>query len=614
VVYQGTRARRLLAASAVSLVFVLACAASADGQMTIGNRLNLALNGDLGTDYVDTFGNGIGNGHNLGLAANGILDGYYFRPQFLSFQVRPYYDRAQSNAESQTITRGSGVDSSVSLFGGSHFPGSISYGRDFSSNSEFSVAGVPSVLGNSSSSNFNVAWSALFSGYPSLYASYSIADSTSTLLGTTSQSTSSSRNLNLNSNYDFGGFSLHGSLNHYNTDFLSPSFLTASTISNTSSSTDYGITATRRLPLSGYLGLGWSRTSAESGNDKFTSDSYSALASFSPWHRLSISGSCNYTTDIILALAQSLGYNTVAPLVNPDSNQNSSAIYMNTTGTFTLARGVTVSGQVNHQIEHFQGRDLENTQYGGTINLQRANNFFGFLRFSVGIVDVATQEGNNGVGLVANLNMTRKFGRWETAADISYSQNTETLYAIATTNNYSYGGTLRRKINPSTYWSTSFRESRSGLSSQEGSSNVSDSFTTSLSWNRYSFSGNYSKSSGAALLGANGTLTATPLGSIISNDFLTIDARSFGVNASTRLFRALTVGGGYTKVSSSTIQQALGTFNRGDRYNAYFQLRLRRLNILGGFDRAVQEASTVPGGPLAINSFYVSLARWFKIF
>ncbi len=203
------------------------------------------------------------------------------------------------------------MESSASLFGGSHFPGSISYGKDFSSNSEFSIAGIPSVLGNSSGSNFNVAWSALFKRLPSLYANYLVADSTSTLLGTTSQSTSSSRNFNLNSNYELGGFSLHGNLNHYNTDFLSPSFLTAATISNTSSSTDYGVTATRRLPLSGYLGLGWSRTSSENGNDNSTSNSYTALASISPWQRLAISGSFNYTTNIILALEQSLGYNTI---------------------------------------------------------------------------------------------------------------------------------------------------------------------------------------------------------------------------------------------------------------------------------------------------------------
>jgi hypothetical protein len=261
-----------------------------------------------------------------------------------------------------------------------------------------------------------------------------------------------------------------------------------------------------------------------------------------------------------------------------------------------------------------QGQDIENTQYGGTVNFQKANNLFGFLRASVGFVDAATQDGNSGLGLVASLTMTRKFGRWEAAADVNYSQNTETLYAVETTNDYSYGATLRRKINSSAYWSASFRESRSGLSSQTGNNNISNSFTTSFSWNRYSLSGNYSQSSGAAVLGANGTLIAAPLGSIISNDFMTFNARSFGVNAGTRLFRKLNLNGGYTKVSSSTIQTPLSTFDNGNRYYANLELRLRRLDILGGFDRAVQETTAVPGGPRTTNSFYVSVARWFNIF
>ena len=221
-----------------------------------------------------------------------------------------------------------------------------------------------------------------------------------------------------------------------------------------------------------------------------------------------------------------LGDTTISPLVNLDSNSN--AVYMNTTGTFTVGHGLTVTGYLNHRIRHFQGHDLENTQYGGTVNFQKVNNLLGFLRFSIGVVDTATQEGNSGLGLVTNLGMTRKFGRWETTADFSYSQNTQTLFDIVTTSNYSYGGMLRRKINSSTHWSASFRESRSGLTAQEGSNNVSDSFATNLSWNKYSFSGNYSRSNGEALLGANGTLTATPLGSIISDYFLTFNARSFG--------------------------------------------------------------------------------------
>ncbi len=610
--YQGTKARNLFPAGAISLVFALMCAASAHGQMTVTDKLKMLMNGSLGTVYAGNYGDHIGSSHSLGLGINGTLEGYYYHPQFLYFQVRPYYDRAQFNSDSQAITRGTGMESSVNLFGGSRFPGTITYGRNLSRNSEFRIAGVPSVIGDSSGSNFGVAWSALLSGLPSLRANYSISDTTSTLLGTTTQGESSSRSFSLDSGYAVRGFNLQGRLSHYTTDLLSPSFLTAETINSSSSNLNYGINATRRLPLSGSLGLGWSRTTSESENDDLTTNSYTASASFSPWRRLSISGFGNYTTNAVFALAQSLGDTPISSFgaFNSDSN----AIYLNATGTLTISHGLAVTGYLNHRIRHFERYDSGNTQYGAAVNFQKANNLLGFLRFSIGIVDMATQEGNSALGLVTTFGMTRKVGLWETTADFNYSQNTQTLYDIATTSNYSYGGMIRRKIDTSTHWTASFRESRSGLTVRGSTNNISNSYSTNLSWRKLSISGSYSRSDGEALLGANGILTPTPVGPIFSNYFLTYNARSYSINANTQLFRVLTLSGGYTNVSSRTIRKAFDMFNNGDRFGARLALRMRRLYLVGGFDRAVQQTSTVPGGPREVNSFYVSLSRWFNVF
>jgi hypothetical protein len=331
-----------------------------------------------------------------------------------------------------------------------------------------------------------------------------------------------------------------------------------------------------------------------------------------PWRRLAVSQSFNYTTNLIAALAQSLGGGNPSPFINSGSNSN--AMYLDTVATFMVGHGLELSAHLDHRIQHFQGSTYEDTQYGGSFNFRKANHFLGFLYFSFGLVDTATQEGNSGAGLIANLGVIHKFGQWETSADASYSQDTQTLLAFVTTSNYNFGGTLRRKINPETYWSASFRESRSGLTAQQGNDNSSESFTTSLSWKKHAISGSYSRSIGAALLNANGTLTATPLGPVLSNEFLTFDARAVGVNASTLLLRRVTVSGGYAKVSSDTIQQSLGTYNHGNHYYARFDVRMRQLLIQCGFDRAIQQASALPGGPQVVNTFFLSLSRWFKAF
>jgi hypothetical protein len=612
VAYRGTKAAKALALGAIGWALVLACVSSAKAQVTVGDKFKMLMNGNVGAVYSGNYGDYVGSNHSLGLGFNGTLEGYYFDPQFLSFQVHPYYDRAQSNAESQAVTRGTGVESSASVFSGSHFPGSISYGKDFSSNSEFGIAGAPSVLGNSSGSNFNVAWSALVEGLPSLHASYSMSDSTSTLLGTSNQGRSSSKSFDLNSSYTLAGFNLQGRFGHYNTDFLSPSFLTGTTISGTSSNTNYGIVATRSLPLSGSLGLGLSRTTSQSGTESLAGNSYTASASISPWRRLSLSGTFNYLTNAFAELSQLFDANNLPLLVKRDSNSN--AIYMNTTATFTVGHGITVAGYLNHRMQHYQEEDLSNSQYGGTLNFQKANSLFGFMRFSIGVVDSATQDGNGSLGLVTNVSLSRKFGQWETSGDFSYFQNTRTLFGVVTTSNYTYGGMLRRKIDSSTHWSASFRESRSGLAAQDGDNNVSDSIITNFSWNKYSISGSYSRSNGEALLSANGTLTPTPIGSLLSDYFLTFNARSYGLTASTQLFRVLTLSGNYTNVSGNSVQKSLNTFNNGDRYSARIALRMRRLYLIAGFDHAVQTASAVPGGPRSVNSYYVSLSRWFNIF
>jgi hypothetical protein len=115
-------------------------------------------------------------------------------------------------------------------------------------------------------------------------------------------------------------------------------------------------------------------------------------------------------------------------------------------------------------------------------------------------------------------------------------------------------------------------------------------------------------------LSSNGELTATPLGPLITDRFLLFNAHNLGVSVSTRVFRALTVAGGYSRFTSSTTRFAGGTLNTGDHYNVRTEYRLRKFVLLGGFNRSMQEVSTIPGGPRLVNSYYVSFSRWFNVF
>ena len=194
------------------------------------------------------------------------------------------------------------------------------------------------------------------------------------------------------------------------------------------------------------------------------------------------------------------------------------------------------------------------------------------------------------------------------------SQGVQTLGTLDTTSSYTYGSSVRRRLNRNMFWVGSFRGGHSGFGMAEGSGNRSESFGSSLSWNRIGISGSYSQSSGTAVLTSHGVLTATPVGALLTDDFLYFNARSYAITVSTTLRRRISVVGGYANVFSSTQQFGSAINNGGQHYNAQVEYRLRKFSIVGGFNRGEQESSKLPGPPRIINSFRVSLSRWFNVF
>src|SRR5262249_23594231 len=154
-----------------------------------------------------------------------------------------------------------------------------------------------------------------------------------------------------------------------------------------------------------------------------------------------------------------------------------------------------------------------------------------------------------------------------------------------------------------TYWSASFRGTHSGLTAQVGNSNRAESFSTSFSWKRYSVSGSYSQSYGLAVLNPTGEVVSTPVAPLISDYFYVFNARNWGISGSTRLFRRLSVSGGFASVTSDTKTGLVGTLSNGDRYFTRMEYRLRRFSIQGGYTRATQDVSTIVGGPRTNNSY-----------
>jgi hypothetical protein len=261
-----------------------------------------------------------------------------------------------------------------------------------------------------------------------------------------------------------------------------------------------------------------------------------------------------------------------------------------------------------------ENQSFSASQYGGNVNFTRSSRLFGFLNFGIGVADTAGVNGNNGASINTNLGASRRFGKWETAADFNYAQNILTLGTFATTSNYSYGGSVRRRVSRELSFGGAYRSAHSGLVSQAGDGNRSDSYNGQLQWNKITVGGGYSQSNGTAVLSTSGALIPTQPGGVIVADLLLYNARSYNASASTTLFRRISVSGGYSWFASDMQSSLSGALNTGSSYNARVQYRVRKFQLGGAYSHTQQETSTLVGGPRMINSFYLSLSRWFNVF
>ena len=599
----------------VCTLALLGLAMSAQAQVKVGDDVSMTLNGNLAFGYSGDYGN-TGSGHGLFGSGAGQLSGYFYQPTFLSFNVRPFYNRNQDNSSFTSILRETGVDTSADIFSGSHFPGAVAFSKSFSSGSQFGIPGSTGLSADSSTRTFSVTWSELLPDLPSLTATFSDSSSSSTILGAPGTTDSASRSLNLLSNYRIDGWALTAFLNHQNFNVTLPSFLSPTNSSSESSGTAYGFTAGHALPLSGQFQAAYNRTNYSSGTGSYhndgSTDSIESGVSFQPTQKFGIYGQARYTGNLVGTLQQSFLPGGTPPL--PTNDLNSHAISLNTYGTYNLGRGFILIGYANRQSETFQGIDSTTTRAGGTLTYSYSRPLFGVLYFSFGMVNNATDSGGNSLGYVGNVALKKQLGRWQLDGDFSYAQNVQTIINSYTTSNYSYGSMIRRRFGANSSWTASYHGVQTGLTQLPGFNNRSDTFITILNRGRYAFSGSYAKSSGAAVLSSAGVLTPTPLAALIPPDEALYKGVSYGVGASVTPLRRMVINFNWYRTQSDTQTAAVFSMNNSERYYGQMQYNLRKLSFRAGYWRVYQGIGANGLPPTTRNTYYFNVSRWFNIF
>ncbi|MGD0632042.1 MAG: hypothetical protein ABR987_22140, partial [Terracidiphilus sp.] len=147
---------------------VLLVSTPSAAQITLGDNVSLTSNGTINAGYNDTYGNQIDSSHGLGLGAAAALNGYYYNPSFISFNVNPYFNQSRSNSDTASISDASGVSLNSNIFSGSHFPGAVTYAANYNSTGNYGIPGITSLNTDGNNQTFGINWGAFVPGLPSL--------------------------------------------------------------------------------------------------------------------------------------------------------------------------------------------------------------------------------------------------------------------------------------------------------------------------------------------------------------------------------------------------------------------------------------------------------------
>lgn len=582
------------------------------------------LSGDIGFNYNGAMNDGI-SGHNLGLTGDANLQGSYYNPNFLNFSVRPFYDRAQSNSLFGAVSNSSGVNSSMNLFGGSHFPGSLSFNKVVNSSGAYGVPGSAVGLAtNGDNQSFAVNWNELLPDWPTLSATYAITSGSESIYGSSQETKQTDHDLMLTSTYQVAGFRLSGGFTHRNVDGTFSELLEGiqqPVVSDTSTN-NYQVNASHSFPMQGSYTVSFSRTAydfnyhdgsslASSG----ASDTLNGNLNFRPAPKLSVGINGAYNDSLLGDLPdQVVGGGTGGTVTSLGTFRS---LLFGTDVNYQLLKNLSLHATANRVEQTFLGQSYGATQFGASANYYMEHSLLKGLSFNVGVVDTATKEGNTALGFVGNVNFHRKFNGWEADANFGYAQNVETLVIVDTASNYNYVTNLRRRLGNRSFFMVGYSGSHSGFNTISDSTNSARRVSSTFSYRRYSLNGFYSTSNGTAAFTPTGLVALPgnlPPEALPPGTAIVFNSKAYGFNASASPMRRLNVSAGYAQSSGDTIDPLLSTFTKNTLINGVMQYRLRKVYVNGGYTHLTQSVGTLGTAPASVTTYYIGISRWFNFF
>ena len=604
-------------------MLLLALTPWAYAQVQIGDNTHVNGGGLFTAGYAGDYGNQIPSSHGLQFGASGNMSGYYYNPNFVNFNVTPYYNQSKADSDYQSLTNASGVAATANFFTGSKFPGSVTYRYDYNSTGTLGLAGVPNFTTQGNGQGFGINWSALLPNLPTLSVGYQQGNGSSTLYGTDQESSSDQRLFNVRSSYRLEGFNINAFYDHTTLNSVYPEFLAGvGEEKNNSSGQDFGVNTSRTLGLwnsSMYASYSHSSYSTDYGtsgqaatNTGYTADLESAGINFHPTQKFSFYANENFTNNLSAYFNPTLvSGGTVTPPVNLLGN-GSDSLTVGGGANYQFSQHLNGNAQANYYTQSYFGQTYTGTFLSGNVNYGRK--LFNTFTFSAGIVDSSTGLGTNNVGFIGAVNGFRRFGGWEVSGSFNYAQNVQSLLITETTSYYNYNANLHRKFSSRVQWTAAFNGSRQGLSSNKNSSSSSEGFSTSLSLRQVAFSAQYLSGTGNSILTNAGLTPLPPIPGVTPENVIAYNAKSYGGSISWTPVRRMVLSGNYSRSLSDTLSNGIYSKNNTEIIYSQLQYRLRRISLLAGYTRFTQGISATGVPPGTVTSYYGGISRWFDFF
>ncbi len=576
-------------------------------------------NGTISTGYTASFGNMIASDHSWTLGGDTTLSGSFYNPNFLSFDASLYLNQSRANSNFQSISNASGVDASVNLFGGSHFPGSITYSKAYNSEGNYAVPGLANYVTHGNSDALGINWSESLPNVPSFSAGFQSGNSNYSVYGTNDSGKNAFHSFNLHSAYEVAGFNMGAYYSVGASHSLIPQVVAVeqATEAHTDNSA-YGFNATHKLPLKGSFSAGVNRSSWNSDylgySTNGTIDTFNSLAAVHPLNRLSLSASVNYSDNLSGQLIQSVV--TAGGLISGlNSKEASNSLDLMGVASYTPLSNLQTTAFVERRSQSFLGEDYGVNSYGGSATYGHKLLDGSFNAAVTLSANAADKTGEDSLSFSTNENYSSVILGWHVTGSFGYSQNAQTLLVTYMNSFYNYSGNVRRRWGQFNV-SAGAGGARTALTQQAGTTNSSQSYNASIGYGAWiTATGNYSKAGGQALATGSGLIPVpVPSPTLPSGLVSLFGGTSYSGGLSSSPVKKLILTATYSKSVSDLSSNAITSANQNEQFNSLIQYQFRKLNFTSGFARLEQGFSVSGLPPESISTYYVGVSRWFSFF